>query len=60
VLGEGSVNGIFLTGNVTTEGSIRLNGTLRLDTFIMVRLRSVTAARASNARALPHKRLTST
>ena len=35
VLGEGSVNGIFLTGNVTTEGSIRLNGTLRLDTFII-------------------------
>jgi hypothetical protein len=35
VLGEGSVNGLFLDGNVTTEGSIRLNGTLRLDTFII-------------------------
>ena len=35
VLGEGNVNGLFLLGNVTTEGAISLNGTLRLDTFII-------------------------
>ena len=35
VLGGGSTNGLFLTGNVTTEGTISLNGTLRFDTFII-------------------------
>ena len=35
VIGEGTANGLFLTGNVTTEGNISLNGNLRLDTPIV-------------------------